>query len=95
MISESAKKVLRIEAEAITDLIERIDARFESAVDALFHCRGRVVVTGIGKSGIICKKIAATLASTGTPAFFLHPTEAQSRRSWHDCQRRYRVAGVQ
>jgi arabinose-5-phosphate isomerase len=76
MISESAKKVLRIEAEAITDLIERIDARFESAVDALFYCRGRVVVTGIGKSGIICKKIAATLASTGTPAFFLHPTEA-------------------
>jgi arabinose-5-phosphate isomerase len=76
MISESAKKVLRIEAEAITDLIERIDARFESAVDALFHCQGRVVVTGIGKSGIICKKIAATLASTGTPAFFLHPTEA-------------------
>ena len=76
MISESAKKVLRIEAEAITDLIERIDVRFESAVDALFHCHGRIVVTGIGKSGIICKKIAATLASTGTPAFFLHPTEA-------------------
>src|SRR3990172_5075559 len=76
MISESAKKVLRIEAEAITDLIERIDARFEKAVEALFNCRGRVVVTGIGKSGIICKKIAATLASTGTPAFFLHPAEA-------------------
>ena len=76
MISESAKRVLRIEAEAITDLIERIDARFENAVEALFHCHGRVVVTGIGKSGIICKKIAATLASTGTPAFFLHPTEA-------------------
>ncbi len=76
MISESAKRVLRIEAEAITDLIDRIDVRFESAVDALFHCHGRVVVTGIGKSGIICKKIAATLASTGTPAFFLHPTEA-------------------
>ena len=76
MISESAKRVLRIEAEAITDLIDRIDVRFENAVDALFNCRGRVVVTGIGKSGIICKKIAATLASTGTPAFFLHPTEA-------------------
>jgi arabinose-5-phosphate isomerase len=76
MISESAKKVLRIEAEAITDLIERIDERFESAVEALYSCGGRVVVTGIGKSGIICKKIAATLASTGTPAFFLHPTEA-------------------
>ncbi|MFN8006867.1 MAG: KpsF/GutQ family sugar-phosphate isomerase [Terriglobia bacterium] len=76
MISESAKKVLRIEAEAITALIERIDVRFEQAVEAMLKCRGRVVVTGIGKSGIICKKIAATLASTGTPAFFLHPTEA-------------------
>ncbi len=76
MISESAKKVLRIEAEAITDLIERIDHRFEEAVNALYACNGRVVVTGIGKSGIICKKIAATLASTGTPALFLHPAEA-------------------
>jgi arabinose-5-phosphate isomerase len=76
MISESARKVLRIEAEAIIDLIERIDSRFESAVEALYACRGRVVVTGMGKSGIICKKIAATLASTGTPALFLHPAEA-------------------
>ena len=76
MISESAKKVLRIEAEAITDLIERIDHRFEAAINALYACNGRVVVTGIGKSGIICKKIAATLASTGTPALFLHPAEA-------------------
>ncbi|HEU0047347.1 MAG TPA: SIS domain-containing protein, partial [Nitrososphaera sp.] len=76
MISESAKRVLRIEAEAITDLIHRIDSRFERAVEALYSCSGRVVVTGMGKSGIICKKIAATLASTGTPALFLHPAEA-------------------
>jgi arabinose-5-phosphate isomerase len=76
MISESARKVLRIEAEAILDLIERIDTHFERAVEALYACRGRVVVTGMGKSGIICKKIAATLASTGTPALFLHPAEA-------------------
>lgn len=76
MISESAKRVLRIEAEAITDLIHRIDRRFEKAVEALYSCPGRVVVTGMGKSGIICKKIAATLASTGTPALFLHPAEA-------------------
>jgi arabinose-5-phosphate isomerase len=76
MISESARKVLRIEAEAILDLIERIDTRFERAVEALYACHGRVVVTGMGKSGIICKKIAATLASTGTPALFLHPAEA-------------------
>src|SRR2546422_3148839 len=76
MISESAKRVLRIEAEAITDLIHRIDSRFERAVEALYSCPGRVVVTGMGKSGIICKKIAATLASTGTPALFLHPAEA-------------------
>jgi arabinose-5-phosphate isomerase len=76
LISESARKVLRIEAEAIIDLIERIDTHFERAVEALYACRGRVVVTGMGKSGIICKKIAATLASTGTPALFLHPAEA-------------------
>jgi arabinose-5-phosphate isomerase len=76
MISESAKRVLRIEAEAITDLIDRIDHRFEAAVQALDSCRGRVVVTGIGKSGIICRKIAATLASTGCPSLFLHPSEA-------------------
>ena len=76
MIAESAKRVLKIEAEAISGLIERIDARFEAAVEALNSCRGRVVVTGIGKSGIICRKIAATLASTGCPSLFLHPTDA-------------------
>jgi arabinose-5-phosphate isomerase len=71
-----ARKVLRIEAEAIASLIERIGDDFERALDLLFECRGRVIVTGMGKSGIICRKIAATLASTGTPAFFLHPAEA-------------------
>jgi arabinose-5-phosphate isomerase len=75
-ISESAKKVLRIEAEAISDLIERIDDRFERAVELLYACRGRAVVTGMGKSGIICRKIAATLNSIGTPAVFLHPADA-------------------
>jgi arabinose-5-phosphate isomerase len=76
MISESAKRVLRIEAEAISELIERIDARFERAVELLYACPGRAVVTGMGKSGIICRKIAATLNSTGTPAVFLHSADA-------------------
>jgi arabinose-5-phosphate isomerase len=70
-----AKKVLRIEAEAIAALIDRIDGRFEKAVKMILSCKGRVVVTGMGKSGLIAKKIAATLASTGTPALFLHPAE--------------------
>ncbi len=76
MISESAKKVLRIEAEAISALIERIDESFERAVELLYACRGRAIVTGMGKSGIICRKIAATLNSIGTPAVFLHPADA-------------------
>jgi arabinose-5-phosphate isomerase len=76
MSTETAKKVLRIEAEAIIELMDRIDTRFEKAVEVLYACRGRVVVTGMGKSGIICRKIAATLTSTGTPALFLHPAEA-------------------
>ena len=76
MILESARKILEIEAEAVRELIARLDERFEKAVRLLYECRGRVVTTGMGKSGIICKKIAATLASTGTPALFLHPAEA-------------------
>src|SRR4026207_1144783 len=76
MISDSAKRVLRIEAEAIIGLIDRIDQRFEQAVEVLDACQGRVVVTGMGKSGIICRKIAATFASTGMPSLFLHPAEA-------------------
>jgi arabinose-5-phosphate isomerase len=76
MSRETARRVLAIEAEAIRELIPRLDERFDRAVDALFQCRGRVVVTGMGKSGIIAQKISATLASTGTPSLFLHPGEA-------------------
>ena len=71
-----ARKVLRIEADAIASLIDRVGGDFERALDLLFECRGRVIVTGMGKSGIICRKIAATLSSTGTSAWFLHPAEA-------------------
>ena len=71
-----AKQVLEIEAQAIRALVARMDERFERAVELLFECRGRVVVTGMGKSGIVARKIAATFASTGTPSFFLHPAEA-------------------
>ena len=75
MSIEQARRVLRIEAEAINRLIDRVDASFEKAVDMIISSRGRVVVTGMGKSGHIGNKIAATLASTGTPALFLHPAE--------------------
>jgi arabinose-5-phosphate isomerase len=71
-----ARKVLQTEAAAILALVDRLDGRFDQAVRLLRDCRGRVILTGMGKSGIICRKIAATLASTGTPAFFLHPAEA-------------------
>ncbi|HUO62722.1 MAG TPA: KpsF/GutQ family sugar-phosphate isomerase [Terriglobales bacterium] len=70
-----ADRVLRLEAESITALRARLDERFVEAVGLLRRCRGRVIVTGMGKSGIIGRKIAATLASTGTPAYFLHPAE--------------------
>ncbi len=72
----SAKRTIQIERDAITALIDRIDANFEQACECIKNCRGRVVVTGMGKSGHIANKIAATLASTGTPAFFVHPGEA-------------------
>jgi arabinose-5-phosphate isomerase len=71
-----ARRVLQTEAAAILSLVDRIDERFEKAVRILAECRGRVIVTGTGKSGIICRKIAATLSSTGTPAIFLHPADA-------------------
>ena len=71
-----ARKVLQTEAAAILALVDRLDERFDRAVRLLLDCRGRVIVTGMGKSGIICRKIAATLSSTGTPALFLHPAEA-------------------
>jgi len=75
-ILDIARKVLRTEADAVYALIERLGSNFEKAVESIYECRGRVVVTGMGKSGLVGKKVAATLASTGTPAFFLHPAEA-------------------
>jgi len=71
-----AREVLEIEARAVSDLIGKLDRRFAQAVDTVLSCRGRVVVSGMGKSGHIARKIASTLASTGTPAFFVHPAEA-------------------
>ncbi|MFH1999735.1 MAG: KpsF/GutQ family sugar-phosphate isomerase, partial [Planctomycetota bacterium] len=76
MSIEQAKEVLRIEAEGITALLDQIDTDFEKAVTMIMECPARVVITGIGKSGIIGQKIAATMNSTGTPALFLHPVEA-------------------
>ena len=71
-----ARKVLQTEAAAVLALADRLDDRFAEAVKLIVGCKGRVIVTGMGKSGLICRKIAATLASTGTPAFFLHPADA-------------------
>lgn len=76
MSLETARKVLEIEARALSELVGRLDDRFERGVDILFGCAGRVVVSGMGKSGIVGQKISATLSSTGTPSFFLHPAEA-------------------
>ncbi len=76
MSLETARKVLEIEARTLAELVERLDQRFIKALEILFACRGRVVVTGLGKSGIVGQKISATLSSTGTPSFFLHPAEA-------------------
>lgn len=73
---ETALSVIGIEARAVASLRERIDHRFAQACQYLLECEGRVIVTGMGKSGHVCRKIAATLASTGTPAFFVHPGEA-------------------
>lgn len=67
-----AREVLNIEAKGISGLVERVDESFVRAIDLLYQCRGKVVVTGLGKSGLICRKIAATLSSTGTPSLFLH-----------------------
>ena len=75
MHGEQARHCLRLEARAIEALISRINCEFERAVEMILSCRGRVVVTGIGKSGLIGRKVSATLASTGTPSFFLHPSE--------------------
>src|SRR5262249_9713382 len=72
---EHARRVLSVEAAALRRTAQRLDASFARAVDLVAGCRGKVVVTGMGKSGQICRKIASTLASTGTPAFFLHAVE--------------------
>ncbi len=76
MSLEIARKVLEIEAKALAELVDRLDQSFNLALEILFSCRGRVVVTGMGKSGLIGQKISATFSSTGTPSFFLHPAEA-------------------
>jgi len=75
LMIETAKRVLRVEAEAVLALQARINGNFTRAVEMILACQGKVVVTGMGKSGLICQKIAATMASTGTPTFFLHPAE--------------------
>ena len=75
-IHDLALEVLQIEADSILKLKERIGEDFEKAIDILYNCKGRVIVTGMGKSGHIGKKIAATLSSTGTPSYFLHPAES-------------------
>ncbi len=72
----TARRALSIEARAVESLLDRLDGRFAAACRLCLHCQGRVVVTGIGKSGHVARKVAATLASTGSPAFFLHPAEA-------------------
>ena len=73
---DKAREVIRLQAETIAALEDRLDARFERAVELLYHCQGRVIVSGMGKSGIIAQKIAATLSSTGTASIFVHPVEA-------------------
>jgi arabinose-5-phosphate isomerase len=74
-VIKEAKRVLQVEADAVLALMDGIAANFEDAVEKMFECKGKVVITGMGKSGLICQKIASTMASTGTPAFFLHPAE--------------------
>lgn len=76
MIREQAKEVLNIEAQAILDLVERIGPEFERAAHMILEAKGRVILTGMGKSGLVARKISATLNSTGTPSLFLHPAEA-------------------
>ncbi len=76
MSLETARRVLEVEAKTLAELADRLDQRFVRAVETLFACQGRVVVTGMGKSGLIGQKISATFSSTGTPSFFLHPAEA-------------------
>ena len=76
MIIEQVKEVLKIEAQAILDLLDRVGPEFEKAVRMILESKGRVILTGMGKSGLVGRKISATLNSTGTPSLFLHPAEA-------------------
>jgi arabinose-5-phosphate isomerase len=76
MSRDIARQVLQAEADAIRNLMENLGDEFDRAVDLIAACRGRLVLTGMGKSGIICRKIAATMSSTGTPSLFMHPAEA-------------------
>lgn len=73
---EEARRVLRIEAQSILDLAERLDGTFEKAVSAVLECKGKVILTGMGKSGQVARKISSTLSSTGTPSVYLHPAES-------------------
>ena len=75
MLIEEARRVIRVEAEALLAMAERIDSSFEQAIELILRSSGRVIVSGMGKSGLVGQKIASTMASTGTPAFFLHPAE--------------------
>ena len=75
-IKKIAKDVIKIEAEAVSKIEARIDDTFESAVNQILDCRGRLIIMGMGKSGLISQKIAATMASTGTPSHFVSPAEA-------------------
>ena len=74
-VVKEAKRVLKVEAQSILDLAERVDEDFSRAVELLYHCKGKVVLMGMGKSGLVGRKISSTFASTGTPSFFLHPAE--------------------
>jgi arabinose-5-phosphate isomerase len=76
MVVEEARDVLKIEAQGILSLIDRVGPEFEKAVDMIMKAKGRVIITGMGKSGLVGRKISSTLSSTGTPSFFLHPAEA-------------------
>jgi len=75
-INQIAKEVFEIESKAILNLSKNLDSNFESSVRAVLNCKGKLIISGMGKSGIIGKKISATMASTGTPSFFIHPAEA-------------------
>ena len=75
-ITSIAKEVLKVESEAIFQLIDKLDSNFEVSINEILKCEGRLIILGMGKSGIIAKKIASTMSSTGTPSHFVHPAEA-------------------